>query len=65
MVMLAVPSMVTPVTDTVTDMDTVMDTITAKDPLNLTTDTDLVLPPTLVMLLHTLDLPPGVGENRM
>ena len=62
--MLAVPSMVTPVTDTVTDMDTVMDTITAKDPLNLTT-VMLVLLTIPVMPLHTLHLPPGVWENRL
>merc|ERR1712012_563698 len=65
MVMLAVPSMVTPVTVTVTDMDTVTDTITAKDPLNLTTVTELVLLSIPVMPLHTLDLPLGVWENRL
>merc|ERR1712018_855206 len=56
------------VMDTVTDtvmVDTDTDTITAKDPLNLTMDTDLVLPPIPVMPLHMLHLPPGVWENRL
>ena len=58
------------VMDTVMDtvmVDTDMDTITAKDPLNLTTDTDTdsVLLSIPVMPLHTLHLPPGVWENRL
>ena len=56
------------VMDTVMDtvmVDTDMDTITAKDPLNLTTVMDLVLPSIPVMPLHMLHLPPGVWENRL
>ena len=56
------------VMDTVTDtamVDTDTDTITAKDPLNLTMDTDLVLLSIPVMPLHMLHLPPGVWENRL
>merc|ERR1712113_362765 len=63
--MLAVPSMVTLVTDTVMDMDMVTVTIAAKDLLNLTmvTDTDSVL--LLIPLApHLLDVPSGVWENR-